>query len=113
MVTLIVPPGTLGYPVSHGTASFEPYPDGEGRWLVDVPDEVAAHLLHVGGFAVAKKAESMTLPAGMVTLRHPEGVACSFAGRVYAPDAEGVVRVPAAAAAELTAHGFVAVGGAK
>jgi hypothetical protein len=107
-VTLIVPHDTLGYPIAHGTTSFEPYPDGGGRWLVDVPDAVAAHLLHVGGFAVAKK-ETAPAPQGMVAMRHPESIGCSFAGQTYEPDADGVVLVPAEAAAALAAHGFVAV----
>ena len=109
-VTLIVPHHTLGYPIAHGMASFEPYPDEEGRWLVEVPEAVAAHLLHVGGFAVAKKSMPAT-PAGLVAMRHPEGAGCSFAGRAYEPDADGVVKVPAAAVAELLAHGFVAIEG--
>jgi hypothetical protein len=107
-VTLIVPYGTLGYPIAHGTTGFEPYPDGMGWWLVDVPDTIAAYLLKTGGFSMAKK-DQPAAPAGMVRLRHPEGVGCSFAGQAYEPNADGVVLVPAEAVAALVAHGFVAV----
>jgi hypothetical protein len=119
-VTLIVPAGTLGYPIAHGTTSYEPYRDASGLWLVDVPPEVAAHLIKVGGFAMADRRQNSRTadvqirasavqpicPSGMVAMRHPEGIGCSFAGRGYAPDAKGVVLVPVEAAAELIAHGF-------
>jgi hypothetical protein len=112
MITLVVPPGVLGYPIAHGTTGYDPYPDGNGRWLVDVPADVALPLLHVGGFAVKKDPAppdrgAAETAAALVALRHPEGAGCSFAGRSYRPDAAGVVRVPAAAVAELLAHGFV------
>jgi hypothetical protein len=112
-VILQVPADAADYPIAHGTERFHPYrtdhTDPASVWLVEVPEEVAAHLLHVGGFAVAKKDMPPATTIGMVRLRHSEGVGCSFAGRVYEPDADGVVRVPAEAAAELMAHGFVAV----
>ena len=52
-VTLICPPGAELAPISHGDKAFEPYCEfgRTGRWLVDVPREAAAGLLH-GGFAV-------------------------------------------------------------
>ncbi|HZU90090.1 MAG TPA: hypothetical protein VE993_12610 [Stellaceae bacterium] len=112
MVTLIVPPGAADYPIAHGTEPYHPYradhADPASQWLVDVPEAVAAHLLHVGGFAVAKK-ETAPAPQGMVAMRHPESIGCSFAGQTYGPDADGFVSVPAEAAAALAAHGFVAV----
>jgi hypothetical protein len=111
-VTLQVPADAADYPIAHGTERFHPYradhTDPASVWLVDVPEEVAAHLLHVGGFAVAKK-DMPAMPAGRVRVRHPEGIGCSFDGQAYEPDADGIVMVPAAAAAELMAHGFVAV----
>jgi hypothetical protein len=111
MVTLIVPPGAADYPIAHGTERFIPYrrdhADPASVWLVEVPAEIAVHFLKVGGFAVAKK-EAPAVPAGMVRMRHPEGTGCSFAGRGYEADADGVVLVPAEAAAELAAHGFTA-----
>jgi hypothetical protein len=113
MVTLIVPADAADYPIAHGTERFHPYradhTDPASVWLVEVPEAVAAHLLHVGGFAVAKKDLPPAVPVGMVRMRHPEGAGCSFAGRAYEPDVDGIVKVPAAAIAELLAHGFVAI----
>ena len=54
-------------------------------------------------------AKGNAAPEGAVKLRHPEGRSCSYGGRVYTADRNGVVTVPAPAAAELAAHGFVPV----
>lgn len=54
-------------------------------------------------------AKGNAAPEGAVKLRHPEGRSCSYGGRVYMADRNGVVTVPAPAAAELAAHGFVPV----
>jgi hypothetical protein len=58
---------------------------------------------------VAKKDKPPAMPVGMVRMRHKEGIGCSFAGRSYDVDPDGTVSVPAAALAELAAHGFIAV----
>jgi hypothetical protein len=112
-VVLQVPPGAADYPIAHGTEPYHPYradhADPASVWLVDVPEEVAAYLLKTGGFAVAKSERPPAAPAGMVRMRHPEGVGCSFAGQVYEPDEDGVVLVPAEAVAALAAHGFAAI----
>jgi hypothetical protein len=54
-------------------------------------------------------AKGNTVPEGMIRLRHPSARSCSFAGRVFEADRNGVVTVPAEAASELVAHGFEAV----
>ena len=52
---LVVPPGAEDAPISHGTTTYRPYradhidPDNS-LWLVDVPPEVAVHLMHNAGF---------------------------------------------------------------
>lgn len=108
MTILVVPSGTLGYPISEGTASFDPYPenpsDPRSRWLVDVPAAMAQRLVHNGGFQLMEQQPVMV--PGMVRLRHPEGSGCSFGGVSYAADQDGSVLVPAGAAAHLAHHGF-------
>jgi hypothetical protein len=54
-------------------------------------------------------AKGSAVPEGTVRLRHPDARSCFFAGRVFEADRAGVVTVPAEAAAELAAHGFVPV----
>jgi hypothetical protein len=54
LVTLICPPGAETAPISHGALAWEAYREsgpGRGRWLVDVPGEVAHFLCWNGGFA--------------------------------------------------------------
>jgi hypothetical protein len=104
MVTLQLPPGAAEYPIAHDTVSYVPYradyTDPASVWLIDVPDHVAVHLLHSGGFSVARKERPATgsgAQPGLVRMRHAEGIGCSFAGRAYEPDADGVVMVPVAA----------------
>lgn len=111
---LVVPGGEAhAYPISHGTGSFEPYradkTDPNSRWLVDVPGEVAVHLLHNAGFSMYHDEAGNSHPgeAPRVRLKHPDGLSCGWNGVAYEPDADGVVEVPAAASAELKWHGFV------
>ncbi|MGH7030582.1 MAG: hypothetical protein ACREEZ_09180, partial [Stellaceae bacterium] len=42
-----------------------------------------------------------------VRLHHGDAAGCSYAGRQYPSDGDGYVLVPARAAAELAAHGFL------
>lgn len=53
--------------------------------------------------------EPAPLPTDRVGMKHPDGIGVSFAGHEFAPDADGVILVPAFAVAELSAHGFVPV----
>jgi hypothetical protein len=48
--TLIVPVGAELAPISHGSVGYEAYREHAhgGRWLVDVPREVAFQLLRAG-----------------------------------------------------------------
>ena len=93
---------------NHGTARYRV--DAEG--LVHVPPEAAGFLTCKGGFALPKTSPAAAAPAGahadgLVRLHHDDAAGCSYAGRQYPSDENGDVLVPAEAAAELLAHGFV------
>jgi hypothetical protein len=47
--------------------------------------------------------------ADMIMLRHEDAAGCCYDGRPYSSDENGDVLVPAEAACELFAHGFVPV----
>ena len=47
--------------------------------------------------------------ADMIMLRHEDAAGCCYGGRPYSSDENGDVLVPAEAACELFAHGFVPV----
>lgn len=89
---------------NHGAARYPV----DGCGLVWVPLEAVDPLTARGGFAVLKAAGE---PPSVGTLRvhHDDAAGCSFAGERYFPDRNGDVLVPAAAAGELSAHGFVPV----
>jgi len=96
---------------NHGMMRYRVNPRG----IVQVPPEAVHFLVAVGGFALAKSQTVTTADPGpdgsgangLVRLHHDDAVGCSFAGCQYPSDANGDVLVPAAAAAELIAHGFV------
>jgi hypothetical protein len=109
-ITLVVPSGAQDYPISHNTTAYRPYladpRDPESDWLVDVPPEVASHLLHKGGFA------PMTVhifqSAGSVRMIALHGnPACSWGSQTFLPDEDGAVTVPVEAMADLVNHHFV------
>ena len=50
-----------------------------------------------------------TISAGALTLHHDDAAGCSYGGRQYLGDSNGNVLMPAEAASELSAHGFVPV----
>jgi len=85
---------------NYGTERFRVHEDH----TVDVPSEAVDSLVRVGGFE--RIADAAPVPQGHVALAHPQGIGCSWGGTVYPPDAEGLVIVPIAAAADLLAHGF-------
>jgi hypothetical protein len=59
------------------------------------------------GFGQDPRQKAMeTAAAGLAVMLHPERVSCSFAGREYKPDVDGVVLVPVEAVSQLSAHGF-------
>jgi hypothetical protein len=110
-VTLQLPPGVDGYPVSHGDQSFPYYrPDPNGPFLVDVPPNVAEHLMRQGGFARMPRKDDASVPAmppGFAMLKAPPDCSgLSFAGQNYTPDQEGIVTIPAHAVGHARAHGF-------
>ena len=89
---------------NHGTARYPVDSDG----LVEVPLEAIGPLTTVGGFFMAK-ARGDSVSAGALKLHHEDAAGCSYAGRRYLADVNGDVVVPAEAASELMAHGFVPV----
>ena len=52
LVTLVCPPGAESAPISHGETAYRAYRIHQASdvWLVDVPVEVARHLMWNGGF---------------------------------------------------------------
>jgi hypothetical protein len=97
---------------NHGMTRYRV--DSEG--LVHVAPEAVAFLISKGGFALprtsvaASPARSTSANADeLVRMHHHEAAGCSYAGRGYSSDENGDVLVPAKAAAELFAHGFVPV----
>jgi hypothetical protein len=89
---------------NHGTARYLVDNDG----LIQVPREAVGPLTTIGGFVLAKTRGNM-ISAGALTLHHDAGAGCSYAGRQFLSDPNGDVCVPAEAASELSAHGFVPV----
>lgn len=90
---------------NHGTARYCVDRDG----LVRVPPEAAPYLTRNGGFARAIDVASGPRAIGSVYVHHDDATACSYRGRRYTSEANGDLLVPAEAAAELAAHGFVPV----
>jgi hypothetical protein len=91
---------------NHGTERYCVERDG----LVRVPPEAVPYLTRVGGFALAAVGPRQRPNAeavGTIRLHHDGVAACSYGGRRYVSDANGDVEVPAEAAAELFAHGYV------
>jgi hypothetical protein len=84
------------------------------RYLVDddgfirVPLEAVGPLTRIGGFVLAQTFDK-AISVGVLTLHHDDAAGCSYAGRQFLGDSNGDVLVPAEAASELLAHGFVPV----
>ncbi len=89
---------------SHGETRYSV--DGHG--LIQVPPEAVGPLTTIGGFVLAKTGGKM-ISVGVLPLHHDDAAGCSYAGRQYLGDSNGDVLVPAEAASELSAHGFVPV----
>jgi hypothetical protein len=89
---------------SHGAARYSVDKDG----LIQVPPEAVGPLTTIGGFVLAQDRDNM-VSAGEFTLHHDDAAGCSYVGRRFFVDANGNVLVPAEAASELSAHGFVPV----
>ena len=98
---------------NHGTVRYRV--DGDG--LVRVPRQAVSFLIGNGGFALVKTTGAAIAKAQppnadstpVVRLHHDDAGGCSYAGSEYPSDERGDVLVPADAAAELAAHGFVPV----
>ena len=60
-----------------------------------------------GEFALANIGDD-AISIGVLTMHHDDASGCSYRGRQYYGNSHGDVVVPAEAAAELSAHGFVA-----
>lgn len=80
----------------------------DNNGLVWVPAEAVAPLTAIGGFVLAGSHPN-AVSNGALKLHHYGSGGCSYHGRQYLADATGNVLVPAEAAGELLAHGFVPV----
>src|SRR6266436_1222703 len=89
---------------NHGTVRCPVDADG----LIRVPLEAVGPLIAKGGFAAPKTADD-AVSAGMLKLHHDGATGCCYGGRRYPGDGNGDVLVPAEAASDLLAHGFVPV----
>ena len=89
---------------NHGASRYLVDNDG----LIQVPLEAVGPLTTVGGFVLAKNSDN-AISTGVLTLHHDDAAGCSYAGSQYIRDSNGNVLVPAEAASELFAHGFVPV----
>ena len=89
---------------NYGAARYSVDNDG----VIQVPLEAVCSLTTIGGFVLVKTGNN-AISAGALALHHDDGKGCSYAGRRYLADANGDVLVPAEAASELFAHGFVPV----
>lgn len=74
--------------------------------LIRVPLEAVDPLTTIGGFVMAQTCDK-AISVGVLTLHHDDAAGCSYAGRQFLGDSNGDVLVPAEAASELLAHGFV------
>jgi hypothetical protein len=108
---LVVPRGAQDYPISHGTTDYRPFradhTDPHSLWLVDVPPEVAVHLVHNGGFYPMSETVIFQSPHPLVPLRHSDGAPrpVSWGGFSFEPDERGInptfARFPAVSRAGL------------
>ncbi len=89
---------------NYGAARYSLDDDG----LIHVPLEAVGPLVTIGGFVVAKTGGN-AISSGALPLHHDNATGCSYAGRQYHGDSNGDVLVPAEAASDLLAHGFVPV----
>jgi hypothetical protein len=87
---------------SHGETRYSV--DDHG--LIQVPLEAVGPLTTIGGFVLAKITGN-AISVGLLALHHADAAGCCYAGRRYHGDSNGDVVVPAEAASELSAHGFV------
>ena len=89
---------------NHGAARYSVGEDG----LIRVPPEAVGPLTTIGGFVLVNSDDNR-VSVGVLTLHHDDAAGCSYAGRRFLGDSNGNVLVPAEAASELSAHGFVPV----
>ncbi len=89
---------------NYGVVRYSVDDDG----LIQVPLEAVGPLTTIGGFVFAKTGDN-AISAGALTLHHDDAAGCSYAGHQYLGNSNGDVLVPAEAASELFAHGFVPV----
>jgi hypothetical protein len=105
LIRLIAPPGAGDYPISHDIVDYHTVPV-----YVDVPRDVALHLLRKGGFSVPNVDVDPTLSGETVRLVHKDGditCTCGVDGVAYEPDADGVLTVASEHAPKVAELGFV------
>jgi hypothetical protein len=89
---------------NHGATRYSVDKDG----MIQVPPEAVGPLTTIGGFVLANNGDNV-VSVGVLTLHHDDAAGCSYAGCRFLGDSNGNVLVPAEAASELSAHGFVPV----
>jgi hypothetical protein len=89
---------------NHGAVRYLVDDDG----LIRVPLEAVDPLTTIGGFVMAQTCDR-AISVGVLTLHHDDAAGCSYGGRQFLGHSNGDVLVPAEAASELLAHGFVPV----
>ena len=89
---------------NHGATRYSVDKDG----MIQVPPEAVGPLTTIGGFVLAYNGDNV-VSVGVLTLHHDDAAGCSYAGCRFLGDSNGNVLVPAEAASELSAHGFVPV----
>jgi hypothetical protein len=89
---------------NHGIVRYPVDADG----LIRAPLEAVGPLIGNGGFALPKTIGDV-VSAGILKLHHDDAAGCCYGGRRYLSDENGDVLIPAEAASELLAHGFVPV----
>lgn len=95
--------------VNHGGVR---YPVSNVDQTVEVPAHVAAVLLSVGAGATLAEPAEIVEPEGVAVFKDVSDPGAGFAwrGQSYVPDADGMIRGPAAAIPDMLSHGFVAIG---
>lgn len=76
---------------------------------IEAIDKAEADAAAAAVEAEAQAAAEPVVYDGHTEMRNTDGGGCSWRGESYEPDADGVVTVPVAAAADLIDHGFTFV----
>lgn len=102
---LRAPVGTDEANYSGAERPYKVAPDG----TVEVDEGAVAGLVGAGGFSLIEEEPAVELGKVKLVNADDPTAGVSFGGVSYQPDEDGIVTVPAEAAADLVSHGFVPV----